>query len=169
MQLDDRRADADSCIELRTLRIDEQRNANARARASRWQTARSALSCPATSSPPSVVTSARRSGTRQQSGGRTSQAMRTISSRRRHLEIETRLQRVHARPHVAILDVPPILAQMDRDAVGAGLLGDQRGEQRIRIGRAPRLPQRGDVIDIDAEMDGHGGCSRKNARVADSE
>ena len=78
--------------------------------------------------------------------------MRTISS----VAAISRFSRVCSASlhsaHVAILDVPPILAQMHRDAVGARLLGDQRGEQRIRIGRAARLAQRGDVIDVDAEM-----------------
>ena len=57
------------------------------------------------------------------------------------------------RVHVAILDVPAVFAQMQRDVVGAGLLGQQRGMHRIRIGRAARLPHGGDVIDVDAELD----------------
>ncbi len=42
----------------------------------------------------------------------------------------------------------PILAQVHRDAVGAGLLGQQRGMHRIRVLDAARLPQRGHVIDM---------------------
>jgi hypothetical protein len=55
--------------------------------------------------------------------------------------------------HVAILDVAPILAQMQRDAVGAGLLGEQRRLQRIGVSAAPRLAQRRDMIDVHAQVD----------------
>ena len=72
-----------------------------------------------------------------------------------HLQVEPRLQRVPAQAHIPILDMTSVLAQMHRDAVRAGLLRDQRCKQRIRIGRASRLPEGGDVIDVEAEMDGH--------------
>ena len=45
-----------------------------------------------------------------------------------------------------------ILAQMQRDRVGAGRLGHQRGLHRARIARAARLAQRGDVVDVDTEL-----------------
>ena len=42
--------------------------------------------------------------------------------------------------HVAILDMAAVFAQMHGDAVGAGLLRQQRGMHRIRILGAARLP-----------------------------
>ena len=55
--------------------------------------------------------------------------------------------------HVAVLDVAAILAQVQRDAVRARLLGEQRGVHGIRIVDAPRLAQRRHVIDVHAERD----------------
>ena len=49
-----------------------------------------------------------------------------------HLEIHARLQQRPQRVHVAILDVPAVFAQVQRDVVGAGLFGEQRGMHRIR-------------------------------------
>ena len=79
----------------------------------------------ATSSPPSVVISARFSGTRQQSCGRTPSAIADHLVGEPHLEIHARLQQRPQRVHVAILDVAAVFAQMQRDVVGAGLLGQQ--------------------------------------------
>ncbi len=101
-----------------------------------------------------MVTSVRFSGTRQQSGGlhRAGDAHHLLGGG--HLQVQPRLQRVLAHPHVTVLDMPPVFAQMNGDAVRACLLGYERRVQRIRIAGAPRLPQRGDVVDIDAEMMG---------------
>ena len=67
----------------------------------------------------------------------------------------SRFMRVFKQPpqraDVAVLNVAAILAQMQGDAVGAGLLRQQRGLHRLRILAAPRLPHSGDVIDVDAE------------------
>ena len=52
---------------------------------------------------------------------------------------------------VAILDVPAIAAQVDRDALGTGQFGDERGGHRLRFARPPRLPEGGDVVDVEAE------------------
>ena len=72
----------------------------------------------------------------------------------RHLEIHARLQQRRAvQRDVAVLDVAAILAQMQRDAVGAGLSASERRVHRIGIARAPRLAQRRHVIDVDAECD----------------
>ena len=56
---------------------------------------------------------------------------------------------------VAILDVAAILAQVHGDAVGAAPLRRQRRLDDVRIRRAARLADRGDVVDVDAEED-HG-------------
>ena len=52
---------------------------------------------------------------------------------------------------VVILDVPAVLAQMHRDAVRAGRLAEARGLERIGLVGAARLPNGGDVIDVDVE------------------
>ena len=69
-----------------------------------------------------------------------------------HLEVDARLRGAHEHFHVANLDVPPVLAQVHGDAVRTGLLGEQRGQDRIGVARAAGLPQRSNVIDVNAEM-----------------
>jgi hypothetical protein len=41
---------------------------------------------------------------------------------------------------------------VQRDAVGTGFLGDQRGTYRIRINGATRLPKRRNVVYVDTQM-----------------
>ena len=60
---------------------------------------------------------------------------------RGHFKVHARLQRGAHAAHIVILDVAAVLAQMQRDAVGAGLLRDQRGVQRIGI-ETPRTWRR---------------------------
>ena len=45
-----------------------------------------------------------------------------------------------------------VFAQMQRDAVRTGLLGLQRGMERVRVRGTTRLTQRGHVVDVDAEQ-----------------
>ena len=52
--------------------------------------------------------------------------------------------------------MPAIFAQVDGDAVGAAALRRQRRLDDVRVRRPARLPDRGDVVDVDAEAD-HGG------------
>jgi len=73
-----------------------------------------------------------------------------------HLEVETDSDRTPQFPNIAILDMTPVLAQMDGDAMGAGGLADQGGFERLRFAAAA-LPiagfaQGGDVINIDAQF-----------------
>jgi hypothetical protein len=105
--------------------------------ASRSQALRSADRRRARRARPSVVSSARRSGTRQQSAGRISQAKSIIGRWRPSPGSCAWLQQPAQRAHVALLDVAPVFAQVQRDVVGAGLFGDQRGMHRIGI-RVPR-------------------------------
>jgi hypothetical protein len=44
----------------------------------------------------------------------------------RHFQVQPRLQGVLAHPHIAILDVPAVFAQMNGDAIRARLFGDER-------------------------------------------
>ena len=54
-------------------------------------------------------------------------------------------------PDVVVLDVAAILPKVGGDSVGATPLGRERGHDRIRLVGAPRLPYRGDVIDVDVK------------------
>ena len=67
----------------------------------------------------------------------------------RELEVHARLQQPPEGAHVAILDVTAVLAQMQRDAVGAGALGGERGVHGVGKAAAPRLAQCRHVIDVD--------------------
>ena len=57
---------------------------------------------------------------------------------------------------IFVEDVAPILAQMRRDAVGAGLDRGERAAHGIGPRAAARIPQGRDMIDIDAEADATG-------------
>ncbi len=73
-----------------------------------------------------------------------------------HLEIHPRLQRILHQQHVALLDVPTILAQVYGDAVRPRLFGVQRSLDRIRIAGTARLTQRRDMVDVDTEQNSIG-------------
>jgi hypothetical protein len=73
-------------------------------------------------------------------------------------EVHARQQLRRERDDVGILDVAAVFAQVQGDAVGAGLLGHQRGADRVRVRGAARVAQRGDVVDVHAKVDdGAGG------------
>jgi hypothetical protein len=71
---------------------------------------------------------------------------------RGHLQIELDVHQLAQATHVPILDVAPVLAQVDRDPVGSAQVRLDRRPHRVGLVRAPRLPQRGDVIDVDTEL-----------------
>ena len=54
---------------------------------------------------------------------------------------------------VGVLNVPSVLAQVQRDVVGTSLLGGERRLDRTRIAHASRLTQCRHVIDVDAKID----------------
>ncbi len=88
--------------------------------------------------------------------------------RHRAFEVHARLEQRAQRAHVGVDDVAAILAQVQRDRVGAGLLGGQRGADRIGIGGAARVAQRRDVVDVDAEVDDGGRCQEEAHRFCRS-
>ena len=69
---------------------------------------------------------------------------------RRHLQVERLADRGPNAMHIIVADVPPVLAQMDRDAVGTR--GDccLRRIQRIGMRAAARVADGGDVVDVHA-------------------
>ena len=89
---------------------------------------------------------------------------RELHDLRRVAEFKVQLRdHAVAQPHeVAILDVPPVGAQMHGDPAGPGTLADgcRRDDIRLAVGRVgrprvARLPQGGDVVDVDAENHGN--------------
>ena len=74
---------------------------------------------------------------------------------RRHLQVQHAAHGLAQHPHVAVLDVAAVLAQVDGDAVGARQLAQRRRRDRIGIARPALLAQRRDVVDVDVEAD-HG-------------
>ncbi len=69
----------------------------------------------------------------------------------RHLQIQLGGDALIERPHVAVVDVPAVLAQVHGDSVGPGQLALRRRPDRVRLIRSPRLADGRHVIDIDIE------------------
>jgi hypothetical protein len=74
--------------------------------------------------------------------------------RRRHLHVERYGQICRQPFDILVGDVTAVLAQMRRDVVGACFDRNQCRAQRIGMVPSPRIAQRRDVIDVDAEADG---------------
>ena len=72
---------------------------------------------------------------------------------RRHFKVELDVGQLAQAAHVLVLDVAPVLAQVHGNAVGAAEMRLHRRPDRVGLVRAPRLAQRCDVIDVDAELD----------------
>ena len=70
---------------------------------------------------------------------------------RRHLQVERTGQLGLQAPDVAVGDVPPVLAQVRGDAVGAALQRKVRGAQGIGMASTARVTDGGHVIDIHAQ------------------
>jgi hypothetical protein len=71
--------------------------------------------------------------------------------RRRHFEVEWTRQFGLEPRDIAIRDVPTIFTKVRGDAVGPRLDGEMRRPERIGMPPATRIPDRGNVIDIDPE------------------
>jgi len=67
-----------------------------------------------------------------------------------HLQVEARVQHPPQQVYVGILDMPPILAQVDGNALRTTALAGDGRFREAGVARTARLPQSGDVIDIDA-------------------
>ncbi len=98
-----------------------------------------------------MVTSSRRSGTNVIWYGVRRSAIESISSVKRHLEIEHRANRLCERDDVVVLHVTAVLAQMRGDPLGARVFTERGGGNGIRLVGAPRLAQRGDMVDVYVE------------------
>ena len=71
-------------------------------------------------------------------------------------------------PHVLVLDVAPVLAQVHGDAVGAAEVRLDRRPDRVGLIGAARLAHRGDVVDVDAELDHRSFSSFSTVRVCNT-
>ena len=78
----------------------------------------------------------------------------------RPLEIELHLHRPAEHVEIAVLDVAPVLTEVDGDRIGPAELCKRRRPDRVGFDGAARLSERGDMIDVDAER-GHetSGCA----------
>ena len=155
-KLDDRRAERLRRIELRAVRLDEQRDADVRA---------AQLSAPAArgdcAGPPrrcrlrSCAPRASRERCRRRAACARS-AMASISSVAAISRLSGMFNLARQPFDVVIGDVPAVFAQMRRDAVGAGRCRHLRRAHRIGIGAAARVAHRRHVIDVHAEAEfGH--------------
>ncbi len=77
--------------------------------------------------------------------------------------------RARRRSTSRVLDVTPVFAQMDGDPVGARVLGDARGLERVGIVAPARLAQRRDVVDVDAEAAFSGAARRAEHLAGDAD
>ena len=67
------------------------------------------------------------------------------------LEIDRHGHRFHQHAQVALLDMPAILAEMDRNRVGPAQFGQRRRPHRVGLVRLAGLADRGHVVDVDAK------------------
>ena len=70
--------------------------------------------------------------------------------RRRHLEVERLVDLPRQPRDIVIGNMTAVLAQMRGNPVSAALNGDMRRTQRVRMAPTARIPDRRNVIDIDA-------------------
>ena len=67
-----------------------------------------------------------------------------------HLQIHAGIQRLTQDTHITVGNVAAIFTKVNGNAVSASLLGDKCRLNRIGISRAARITQRSDVINVDA-------------------
>ena len=72
---------------------------------------------------------------------------------RGHFEVELDVRELAQPAHVLVLDMAAVLAQMDRDPVGAAQVRLDRRPDRVRLVGAPGLPDGGHVVDVYAKFD----------------
>src|SRR5690606_20635373 len=70
---------------------------------------------------------------------------------RRHLEVERQIGRLLDPLQVLVTDVPAVLAQVGGNPVAADARDDLRSAHGVGVIAAASVPDRGDVIDVDAE------------------
>ena len=173
MQLHNRRARGNASFDLRRIRIDEQRHANPTRRKRRAGIANPVLLRYdiETAFGRQFLAALRHQATigRLRIGRNGDHGVGDC-----HFQIDSCQQTLLHQREIALLDMSAVFAQMNRDTVRAGLLCDQRCRHGIRVTGQTCLPQRCDMIDVDAQSD-RGRChqpaspssasSRATARV----
>ena len=86
--------------------------------------------------------------------------MRTVGERdrqhflgRRHLQVQRQVDLGHQPVDVLVGDVPPVLAQVGGDPVGARGRRSMGGADRVGMRAAARVPDGRDMVDVDAEAE----------------
>jgi hypothetical protein len=82
-----------------------------------------------------------------------------------HLEVQADVGELAQAPHILVLDVAAVLAQVHGDAVGAAQMRLHRRPDGVGLVRAPRLAHRSHMVDIDGELNHRSLNSRRTARV----
>ena len=72
--------------------------------------------------------------------------------REAQFEVKAALHGLPQQLHVAIVNVPTVFAQMNGDRISAAEFGLGRRPDRIGLVGAASLPERRDVIDVDADF-----------------
>ena len=155
VQLDGVGAEVGGGLDLPQVGIEEQADDNAGVLEPVDHLARRDPAGRAMSSPPSVVTSSRRSGTSVAWSGSDAAGDVEHLVVAGHLQVQLHGDRLAQDRQVAVLDVAAILAQVERDAVGPAQFGQRGRPDRVGLVGPPRLPDGRHVVDVDAEF-GHG-------------
>ncbi len=98
-----------------------------------------------------MVRSSRFSGTRQQAWGLQGERQPDHLGRGGHFEVQRHEELPLEALHVEVPDMPPILPQMRRDAVGAGENRQMGRPDRVGIRTAAGIPHGGHMVDVHAE------------------
>ena len=154
VELDDRRAEPDRRLDLARVGLDEQADPDVRRRARR-ATIRSEMIVlaggvePALGGPLLALLGDDAGGVGAVARARSSSISSVAAISR--LSGISRLR--HQRGDILVGDVAPVLAQMGGDAVGAGRRRGEGGADRIGMIAAARVPDRRDMVDVDAEAE----------------
>ena len=70
---------------------------------------------------------------------------------RSHFQIEFGADDFAQEPEIPVLDVPAVFAQMDNQSICPGQFDEDGRSKRVWVIPSPCLPQRRDMIDIDAK------------------
>ena len=164
VQLDDGRADGPGRLDLRGFRADEQGDLDA-GRGERGHGRRDALALAGDLEAALGRDLLARLGDEADGGGPELPGEIRHSRRAGHLEVEAHAGQAGDRQDIVLLDVAPVLAEVDRDPVGApgqGLAGEgERARFGVRGSVRPAvagLAERRRVVDVDAEEDRSAHC-----------
>ncbi len=159
VQLDDRRAERRRGLDLRRVGIDEKTDADATL-GERLDRRRERLALPddveAAFGGDLATILRNEADVRRMLAQRDGHDLRCVAQ----LEVELRLDERAQPREIGVLQVPAVAPQVHRDRMRPGLLADGGGLLQIGFGvegvgmrRVARLPQGGDVVDIDAEVE----------------